>query len=213
MAAASAKPRRRGLMLALSSPSGAGKTTIARGLLAGDENLWMSVSVTTRPPRAGERAGEDYRFVKRAEFDAMAAGGELLEHARVFDHHYGTPRLPVEKSLEAGRDVLFDIDWQGAQQLTETARANLVKVFVLPPSTRELEKRLRKRASDSAEAVAGRMAKAAGEMTHWAEYDYIVVNDRIERALEEVAAILAAERLRRERYVEMSRFIAGLQDG
>ena len=200
-------------MLVLSSPSGAGKTTIARRLLAGDGNLHMSVSVTTREPRPGERAGVDYRFVKQAEFDAMVADGELLEHARVFGRDYGTPRLPVETALAAGRDVLFDIDWQGAQQLTETAGESVVKVFVLPPSTGALERRLHTRAQDSPEAVAARMARAADEMTHWAEYDYIVINDRIERAVAEVTAILTAERLRRERYREMSQFVARLQSG
>ena len=204
---------RRGLMLVLSSPSGAGKTTIARRLLADDRNLHMSVSVTTRSPRVGERPGVDYRFVKQAEFDAMVADGELMEHARVFGRDYGTPRLPVERALGEGRDVLFDIDWQGAQQLTEAARDAVVKVFILPPSPGALERRLRKRAQDSEEAVAGRIAKAAGEMTHWAEYDYVVVNGGIERAVADVAAILAAERLRRARYASMSRFVAGLQSG
>ena len=213
MIAAFPGPARRGLMLIVSSPSGAGKTTIARRLLAADKNLHMSVSVTTRSPRPDEQPGVDYRFVKQAEFDAMVAAGELMEHARVFGRDYGTPRLPVERAIGEGRDVLFDIDWQGAQQLTETARDAVVKVFILPPSPGALEARLRKRAQDSEEAVAGRIAKAAGEMTHWAEYDYIIVNDGIERAVADVTAILAAERLRRARYVGMSRFVAGLQSG
>ena len=207
------RPARRGLMLVLSSPSGAGKTTIARRLLASDDRLRMSVSVTTRAPRSGEKPGVDYRFVRQAEFDAMVSAGELLEHARVFGRDYGTPRLPVVNTLRDGGDVLFDVDWQGAQQLSEASRESVVKVFILPPSADALERRLRRRAQDSAEEVAGRMAKAADVMTHWAEYDYIVVNDRIDRAVAEVTAILAAERLRRERYVEMTRFVARLQAG
>ena len=202
--------RRRGLMFVLSSPSGAGKTTISRELLASDPSLWMSVSVTTRPMRPGEVAGEDYRFVQKGEFDAMVTNSELLEHARVFDHFYGTPRAPVESSLADGRDVLFDIDWQGAQQLTEAMGDDVVKVFILPPSTAELERRLTKRAQDPPEVVANRMAKASGEMTHWAEYDYIVVNSDIADAVGEVSAILCAERLRRDRYIDLSRFVGAL---
>lgn len=202
--------RRRGLMFVLSSPSGAGKTTISREMLASDENLWMSVSVTTRPMRPGELAGEDYRFVQKGEFDAMVKTSELLEHARVFDHYYGTPRAPVESSLREGRDVLFDIDWQGAQQLTEAMGDDVVKVFILPPSTAELERRLTTRAQDPPEVVANRMAKAAGEMTHWAEYDYVVVNTDISQAVAEVGAILCAERLRRDRYIDLSRFVGEL---
>lgn len=202
--------RRRGLMLVLSSPSGAGKTTISRELLASDKDLWMSVSVTTRPMRPGEVPGEDYRFVQKGEFDAMVKNSELLEHARVFDHYYGTPRAPVESSLRDGRDVLFDIDWQGAQQLTEAMGDDVVKVFILPPSTAELERRLTTRAQDPPEVVANRMAKAAGEMTHWAEYDYIVVNNDIGQAVAEVSAILCAERLRRDRHIDLSRFVGEL---
>jgi guanylate kinase len=202
--------RRRGLMLVLSSPSGAGKTTISRRLLEGDKNLWMSVSVTTRPSRPGEVPGEDYRFVQKREFDAMVSNGELMEHARVFDHYYGTPRGPVESNLEQGKDVLFDIDWQGAQQLTEAMGDDVVKVFVLPPSTEELERRLKNRAQDSPEVVANRMAKAASEITHWAEYDYIVVNRDIERAVADVTSILWSERLRRDRFIDLSRFVGGL---
>lgn len=197
-------------MFVLSSPSGAGKTTISRELLASDSNLWMSVSVTTRPMRPGEVPGEDYRFVQKGEFDAMVNNSELLEHARVFDHYYGTPRAPVESSLREGRDVLFDIDWQGAQQLTEAMGDDVVKVFILPPSTSELERRLTKRAQDPPDVVANRMAKAAGEMTHWAEYDYIVVNSDIAQAVAEVSAILCAERLRRDRYIDLSRFVGTL---
>ncbi len=202
---------RRGLMLILSSPSGAGKTTISRRLLAADPGLWMSVSATTRPMRPGEVPGEDYRFVKQGEFNAMIANGELLEHAKVFDHHYGTPRGPVISSLEQGRDVLFDIDWQGAQQLSEAMGDDVVKVFILPPSTAELERRLTNRAQDSAEVVANRMAKAAAEMTHWAEYDYVVINHDIEQAVAQVMAILTAARQRRDRYVDLSRFVTELQ--
>ena len=198
-------------MLVLSSPSGAGKTTISRRLLADDANLWMSVSVTTRPRRPDEVPGEDYRFVQKGEYDAMVANGELLEHARVFDHYYGTPRAPVESALESSRDVLFDIDWQGAQQLTAAMRDDVVKVFILPPSTGELERRLTDRAQDTAEVVEIRMAKAADEMTHWAEYDYIVINDEIDRAVAEVTTILWSERLRRSRYIDLSRFVDELK--
>ena len=198
-------------MLVLSSPSGAGKTTIARRLLADDANLWMSVSVTTRPRRSDEVPGEDYRFVQIGEYDAMVANGELLEHARVFDHFYGTPRAPVETALEAGRDVLFDIDWQGAQQLSAAMRDDVVKVFILPPSTAELERRLTNRAQDTAAVVANRMAKAADEMTHWAEYDYIVINQDIDRAVAEVTTILWSERLRRSRCIDLSRFVDELK--
>ena len=202
---------RRGMMLILSSPSGAGKTTISRRLLEADPGLRMSVSATTRPMRPGEVPGEDYRFVKSGEFQAMIANGELLEHARVFDHDYGTPRGPVLHSLEQGRDVLFDIDWQGAQQLSEGMGDDVVKVFILPPSTKELERRLTNRAQDSAEVVANRMAKAAAEMTHWAEYDYVVINHDIDQAVAQVMAILTAVRLRRDRYVDLSRFVNELQ--
>ena len=204
---------RRGLMLILSSPSGAGKTTISRRLLADDRNLRMSVSVTTRAPRSGEQPGVDYRFVKQAEFDAMVAAGELLEHARVFGRDYGTPRLPVENALRDGRDVLFDIDWQGAQQLAEATSESVVRIFILPPSPGELERRLRNRAQDTEEALAARLAKAADEMTHWAEYDYLIVNDRIERAVTEAKSVLAAERLRRHRFRDAGRLVARLQAG
>ena len=204
---------RRGLMLILSSPSGAGKTTIARRMLADDDNLEMSVSATTRAPRPGEKPGVDYRFVKQAEFDAMVAGGEFLEHARVFGRDYGTPRALVDNTLRAGKDMLFDIDWQGAQQLAEAAGDSVVRIFILPPSPGALEQRLRKRGQDSEEALAGRLAKAAAEMTHWAEYDYLIVNDRVDRAVADAKAILAAERLRRHRFRDAGQLVTRLQTG
>lgn len=204
---------RRGMMLVLSSPSGAGKTAISRKLLERDENLSMSVSVTTRPKRRGEREGEDYHFVDGTEFHLMVNRRELLEYAKVFGNYYGTPRSPVEAALAAGRDVIFDIDWQGAQQLKETAGEDLVSVFILPPSHAELDRRLHTRAQDSEEVIAQRMAKAAGEMSHWAEYDYIVVNRELDRSVERVEAIVAAERSRRHRLLGLSEFVKRLQDG
>ena len=197
-------------MLVISSPSGAGKSTIARQLLAGDGELTMSVSATTRPPRPGETDGEDYVFVAKEAFERMVAEERLLEHATVFGNRYGTPREPVEAALRQGRDILFDVDWQGTQQLKQSARADLVSVFILPPSHRELEQRLRGRAQDPEEVVRHRMAKAAGEMSHWAEYDYIVVNRVIEDAVAEVRAILAAERLRRDRQLDLSDFVQAI---
>jgi guanylate kinase len=190
---------RRGLMLVLSSPSGAGKTTIARALLESDPNLSMSVSVTTRPPRPGEVDGKDYYFISVPAYERMVRDGELLEHARVFDNLYGTPRAPVQRILEAGGDILFDIDWQGTQQLKATAAADLATVFVLPPSHTELERRLRARAQDSDEVVRKRMARAADEMSHWPEYDYVIVNRDVNESIAAARAILAAERLRRTR--------------
>lgn len=194
-------------MLVISSPSGAGKSTIARELLAGDGELTMSVSATTRPPRPGEVDGKDYVFVGKEVFERMVAEERLLEHATVFGNRYGTPREPVEAALRQGRDILFDVDWQGTQQLKQNARADLVSVFILPPSHQELEQRLRGRAQDSEEVVRHRMAKAADEMSHWAEYDYIVVNRVVEVAVAEVRAILAAERLRRDRQLGLSDFV------
>lgn len=202
---------RRGLMLVLSSPSGAGKTTLSRELLAQDANVALSVSVTTRKMRPGENEGRDYRFIDRKQFDAMVDSDELLEWAEVFDNYYGTPKKPVMEALATGRDVLFDIDWQGTQQLREKARADLVSVFVLPPSIPELERRLRTRAQDDYETIHRRMAKAADEMSHWAEYDYVVINRDLEQAFADVAAILAAERLKRERQSGLSDFVRGLQ--
>ena len=202
---------RRGLMLVLSSPSGAGKTTLSRRLLEVDRAVTLSVSVTTRAKRPGEIDGRDYRFIDRKRFDALVAKDELLEWAEVFDNYYGTPRQPVFAALDAGRDVLFDIDWQGTQQLREKARGDLVSVFVLPPSIPELERRLRSRAQDDHEIIHRRMAQAAGEMSHWAEYDYVVINHELEQAFTDVRAILAAERLKRERQPGLSDFVRGLQ--
>ena len=200
-------------MLVLSSPSGAGKSTISRRLLESEPNLVMSVSATTRPRRPGEVDGRDYYFVDPTEFNLMVNRGELLEHAKVFGNYYGTPRLPVEEALRAGRDVLFDIDWQGTQQIEGVAGQDLVSVFILPPSTRELERRLRARAQDSDEVVATRMAKAADEISHYPEYQYIILNDDLDHSTIAVRAILAAERLRRERLVGLTDFVKCLRDG
>src|SRR4029453_10216757 len=202
---------RRGLMLVLSSPSGAGKTTLSRKLLEEDKDVNLSVSVTTRKMRPGEKDGRDYHFIDRRRFDAMVDKDELLEWAEVFDNYYGTPAKPVLESLAAGRDVLFDIDWQGTQQLREKARSDLVSVFVLPPTIPELERRLHARAQDDYETIHRRMAKAADEMSHWAEYDYLIVNRDIDQAFEEVKAILAAERLKRARQPGLYDFVRGLQ--
>lgn len=202
---------RRGLMLVLSSPSGAGKTTISRALLEDDGNLTLSVSVTTRKPRPGEEDGVDYRFIDRAQFDAMAKAGDLLEHAEVFGNGYGTPRADVESALEAGQDVLFDIDWQGTQQLRERMRDDLVTVFILPPTTGELERRLHRRAQDSAETVRARMAEASEEMSHWPEYDYIIVNRDIGESVGQARSILESERLKRDRQVGLRNFVERLR--
>ena len=210
---ADATVARRGVMLVLSSPSGAGKTTLSRRLLDMDPSVELSVSVTTRPKRSAEIEGRDYHFIDRARFDGMVENGELLEWAEVFDHCYGTPRAPVQTALAAGRDVLFDIDWQGTQQLRERARSDLVSVFVLPPSVAELERRLKARALDTDDVIHRRMTKAADEMSHWAEYDYVVINRDLDRAFGEVRAILAAERLKRERQTGLSGFVRALQAG
>jgi guanylate kinase len=202
---------RRGFLLVLSSPSGAGKTTITRGLVARDPSLELSVSVTTRPPRPGETDGRDYHFITQQRFAEMAAAGELLESATVFGHSYGTPRRPVEAAFAEGRDIVADIDWQGAQQLTRNVRADLVAVFILPPSIEALEARLRARAQDSAAVVAQRMAKSAEEMSHWPEYDYVIVNRDIEASIAEVAAIVTAERARRTRQTGLADFVERLR--
>ncbi len=205
--------QRRGLMLVLSSPSGAGKTTLSRQLLDNDSEIQLSVSCTTRAKRPGETDGVDYRFVDTATFRDMIERGEFLEHARVFDHYYGTPRAPVEEALTGGRDVLFDIDWQGTQQLSEKAREDLVRVFILPPSTRDLERRLITRAQDAPDIVAQRMAKAADEMSHWPEYDYVIINRDIATSLTQLKSILTAERLKRERQYGLSDFVKALREG
>jgi len=204
---------RRGLMFVMSSPSGAGKTTLSRGLLAEDGEIVMSVSATTRAPRPGEVDGKDYYFVSVEEFGLMVNRSEFLEHAKVFGNYYGTPRAPVERSLSKGRDVMFDIDWQGTQQLRQNAGADVVSVFILPPSTQELERRLHTRAQDSDEVVGARMSKAADEMSHWAEYDYIIVNQDIEQSAAQIRAILDAERLKRPRQTGLDGFVKGLRDG
>ena len=203
---------RRGLMLVLSSPSGAGKTTLSRGLLASDDTVTMSVSMTTRSPRPGEVDGEDYIFVDPQQFGEMRNRGELLEFAKVFDNYYGTPKAPVEAALSSGRDVLFDIDWQGTQQLQEAAADDLVRVFILPPTAAELERRLKSRAQDSPEVVSARMAQASDEISHYAEYEYIVVNHDAEESLRQIKAILMAERLKRARQTGLSDFVHGLRE-
>jgi guanylate kinase len=201
---------RRGLMLVLSSPSGAGKTTISRELLAQEPDIMLSVSCTTRPKRPGEVSGRDYHFIALDDFDLMRNRQEFLEYAKVFGHYYGTPREPVETALADGRDVLFDIDWQGTQHLRQSARSDLVSVFILPPTAGELARRLHRRASDPEDVVAARMAKASQEISHWAEYDYIVVNDEVANSVAQVRAILHAERLRRERQIGLTEFVKRL---
>ena len=205
--------KRRGLMLVLSSPSGAGKTTLSRRLLEADGEITLSISATTRAKRPGEVDGRDYFFVSEKEFQRMVDAGEFLEHATVFGHRYGTPRKPVLDALGAGRDVLFDIDWQGTQQLRQQVREDVATIFVLPPSRAELERRLHTRAQDSDEVVAKRMEKANDELSHWAEYDYVIVNEDFERAHAEVVTILAAERLKRARRPGLPGFIESLMRG
>lgn len=203
-------------MYVMSSPSGAGKTTITRSLLKQNDNLTISVSATTRQRRAGEVHGQDYYFVTTDQFRDMVDNGEMLEHAKVFDNYYGTPRAPVEKALSDGFDIIFDIDWQGTQQLSEIARADLVTVFILPPDRSSLEKRLRNRAKDTLESeteIRGRMSKAADEMSHYNEYDYVIVNENIDEAIRKAQLILDSERLKRNRMVGLSDFVKGLKDG
>jgi len=202
---------RRGLLYIVSSPSGAGKTTLARRVLAADTNIEMSVSVTTRAPRPGEQNGVDYHFVDKSAFEGMKARDELLEWAQVFDNYYGTPRAPVEAAIRAGKDVLFDIDWQGAQQLSEKLPGDVVRVFVLPPSGHVLEERLKSRAQDPPDVVAKRMAAASAEISHWPEYDYVVVNTHIDTSVAAALAILSAERLKRGRLLGLSEFVRTLQ--
>jgi guanylate kinase len=204
---------RRGLMFVLSSPSGAGKTTIARRLLEADNNISMSVSVTTRLMRRGEIEGKDYHFIGKPEFDALVSQGALLEHAKVFDNYYGTPRKPVEEAMAQGRDVLFDIDWQGTQQLMGKAEKDLVRVFILPPTMQALRRRLEQRAQDTTDVVVKRMARASDEMSHYAEYDYVLVNVDIDESLANVRAILQAERLRRQRLIGLNEFVEDLRRG
>jgi guanylate kinase len=202
---------RRGLLIILSSPSGAGKSTLARRLMAQDPALRFSVSATTRAPRPGERDGVEYYFKAKAEFEAMVAKGEMLEHAEVFGNLYGSPKAPVEAAISAGRDTLFDIDWQGGQQIRNSALGkDVVSVFVLPPSIGELERRLRGRDQDSEAVIAARMEKSQAEISHWAEYDYVLVNDDIDRAEADLKTILAAERMRRDRQPGLSDFVRGL---
>lgn len=200
-------------MLVLSSPSGAGKTTLSRRLLADDSEITMSISATTRAKRPGEEDGVDYMFVTQEKFAEMREAGEFLEWASVFDHYYGTPRGPVEAALKAGRDVLFDIDWQGAESLTKTSKAHLVKIFVLPPTGAALEERLRKRAQDGEEVVRRRMAGASNEIQHWGDYDYVLINDDVEECLDSIKAIVTAERLKRSRRHGLEGFVKALLRG
>lgn len=205
--------KRRGLMLILSSPSGAGKTTIAREILGRDQSIEMSVSATTRRKRPGEVSGVDYHFVKKTEFNIMRNQGAFLESAKVFDHYYGTPSKPVMNALASGTDILFDIDWQGTQQLVEKAPDDVVSVFILPPSHAELERRLYSRAQDPSDIVARRMAKAAAELSHYAEYDYVFINNHLGESIVNIMAILEAERLKRRRMIGLSDFVKLLCEG
>jgi guanylate kinase len=202
--------RRRGLLIVLSSPSGAGKSTISRMLLDADPGVTMSISATTRPKRPGETDDVDYHFVEDREFDRMIADEEFIEWAPVFDHRYGTPVAPIKAAMKQGRDVLFDIDWQGTQQLHAEMGEDLVRVFILPPSMEELERRLHTRGTDSDEIIAGRMRRAADEISHWAEYDYVLINESMDKCLAEVRAVIAAERLKRWRQGGLVAFVRDL---
>ncbi|MGV8953760.1 MAG: guanylate kinase [Cypionkella sp.] len=202
---------RRGLLLILSSPSGAGKSTLARRLMAWDDSIRFSVSATTRAPRAGEADGREYYFRSREAFETMVTTGDMLEHAEVFGNFYGSPRAPVEAAMHEGRDTLFDIDWQGGQQIRNSVLGrDVVSIFILPPSIAELESRLRGRAQDSDETIAARMAKSRDEISHWAEYDYVIVNRDIDSAFNDLTTILQAERLRRDRQPALSDFVRDL---
>jgi len=207
------KSQRRGLMIVLSSPSGAGKTTLTRKLLSENDDMAMSVSATTRKPRRGEIDGTDYFFVSKDRFSEMIEDNQFLEHAKVFDHFYGTPSGPVEDALDNGKDVIFDIDWQGTQQLTQAAADDLVKVFILPPDMRELESRLRTRAQDSDDVIAKRMSKSESEISHWAEYDYVIVNEDVGMSMSELRSIIAAERMKRRRQLWLQPFVKRLTEG
>jgi guanylate kinase len=202
--------QRRGLLIVLSSPSGAGKTTISRMLLDADPDITMSVSATTRPRRPGESENRDYRFVDDGEFDRLIAAGEFVEWAPVFGYRYGTPKSPVKDALRNGRDILFDIDWQGTQQLHSAMGEDLVRIFILPPSMPELERRLRERATDHDDVIADRMQRAASEISHWAEYDYVLINADMDACLASVRTIVAAERLKRARQVGLVTFVRDL---
>ena len=201
---------RRGLLLILSSPSGAGKSTLSRMLMDWDPTMRFSVSATTRAPRPGEEDGREYYFRSRADFEAMVKAGDMLEHAEVFGNLYGSPRGPVEAAMKAGIDTVFDIDWQGGQQVKQAMRDDVVSIFILPPSIAELDRRLRSRGQDSDEVIAGRMAKSRDEISHWAEYDYVLVNDDLEQCFDRLKSILIAERLQRERQPGLTAFVRGL---
>jgi guanylate kinase len=206
------KSIRRGLLLILSSPSGAGKSTLSQMLMAWDPTMRFSISATTRPPRPGEADGREYYFRDRQTFEKMVQSGEMLEHAEVFGNLYGSPRGPVEAAMQAGTDTVFDIDWQGGQQIKQAMRGDVVSIFILPPSIAELDRRLRTRAQDSDEVIAGRMAKSRDEISHWAEYDYVLVNDDLAATFDSLKTILTAERLKRDRQPQLSACVRTLNE-
>ena len=206
------KSLRRGLLLILSSPSGAGKSTLSRLLMAWDPTMRFSISATTRPPRPGEADGREYYFRDRQTFEKMVQSGDMLEHAEVFGNLYGSPRGPVEAAMQAGTDTVFDIDWQGGQQIKQAMRGDVVSIFILPPSIAELDRRLRSRAQDSDDVIAGRMAKSRDEISHWAEYDYVLINDDLDLTFDQLKTILTAERLRRDRQPKLSAFVRALNE-